>query len=183
MSADIVVLIAGLGGSALAVLGSLGGVWLKSRYDLQRDQSQATLSERAAQAQRRLDAYADLLVAAGEVLGAYRRLSDTLPSEYDERLAREANQRMQQFAAQLHRASAVVALIGSDEGREQGKALYLAARGLAATRVQPSSGADSRPGGWDLITVGNDIGLETAIDVYKEALLPETTALPSQPPG
>lgn len=183
VNAEIAVLVAGLGGSALAVMGSLGGVWLKGRYDLRRDEDQAARSERTARAQRRLDAYADLLVAAGEVLGAYRRLPDTLPPDYDERSAREANQRLARLAAELHRASAVVALTGSDEGREQGKALYLAARGLAATRVQRSSGADRALGGWDLITAGNDIGLETAIDLYKEALLQETAGLPSHSPG
>jgi hypothetical protein len=171
VSTEVVVLIAGLGGSLLGVVGSLGGVWLRSRYDYQRDENQAIRTETAAQAERRLDAYANLLVAAGNVLGTYQRLPGLLPPTFDDRAAQEANQRMSSLAAELHRASAIVALTGSETGREEGKRLYLAARGLAATRVKWE-------GKWSLSTSGNDLGLDRAIEGYKAALVPETTGLP-----
>jgi hypothetical protein len=63
---------------------SLGGVWLKSRYDYRRDENQAVRAEMAAQADRRLDAYANLLVAAGNVLGTYQRLPGLLPPAFDD---------------------------------------------------------------------------------------------------
>jgi hypothetical protein len=172
VSSDVVVLIAGLGGSLLGVAGSLGGVWLRGRYDYRRDENQAIRTETAAQGERRLDAYANLLVAAGNVLGTYQRLPGLLPPTFDERAAQEANQRMSSLAAELHRASAIVALTGS-LGREEGKRLYLAARGLAATRVKWE-------GKWSLSTSGNDLGLDRAIEAYKAALVPETTGLPGQ---
>jgi hypothetical protein len=181
MSNAVVVLIAGLGGGLLGVVGSLGGIWLKSRYDYRRDENQAARTEMAAQADRRLDAYANLLVAAGNVLGTYQRLPGLLPPAFDDQAANEANQRMSSLAAELHRASAIVALSGSETGRQQGKTLYLAAKELAATRVKWE-------GKWSLITSGDDSGLDKAIEAYKAALVPETTALPSQslsrePPG
>jgi hypothetical protein len=173
MSTGVVVLIAGLGGSLLGVIGSLGGIWLKSRYDYRRDQNQAARAEMAAQAARRLDAYANLLVAAGNVLGTYQRLPGLLPSAFDGQAANDSNQRMATLAAELHRASAVVALTGSEVGRSQGRSLYHAAKGLAATRV-------AWEGKWTLLTSGNDLHLDAAIEAYKEALIPETTALPGR---
>ena len=134
VSTGVVVLIAGLGGSLVGVVGSLGGIWLTSRYDYRRDHSQAARTEMAAQAARRLDAYANLLVAAGNVLGTYQRLPGLLPPAFDDEVAQEANQRMSGLAAELHRASAIVALTGSEVGRQQGRILYHAAKGLAATR-------------------------------------------------
>jgi len=84
---------------------------------------------------------------------------------------------MADLAAVLHRASAVVALTGSDLGRRQGKDLYEAARGLAANRIVPT-GDPNYP--FDVSSAGYK-ELEAAIDDYKIALVPETTAPPKAP--
>src|SRR5215470_8184831 len=89
-------------------------------------------TDTAELAARRLEAYANLLVAAGEVLGTYRRNLDALSPDFGQKDADKANAHMADLAAALHRASAVVALTGSDLGRRQGKDLYETARGVAA---------------------------------------------------
>jgi hypothetical protein len=163
MGSDVSVLLAGLGGSLIGAGATLGGVLLTGRR-----------SARAAQAERRLQAYADLLVAAGEVLGTYRRFKGEVSSDSDHEAAERVNARMADLAAALHQASAVVALTGSDLGRQQGKDLYRAAREVAQSRMRPT---DDAAWPWDM-TKKDDETLEKAIDAYKDALVPETTALP-----
>ena len=163
VSSAVYVLLAALGGSAITASATLWGV----RQGAQR-------SAKAQQAERRLQAYANLLVAAGEVLGTYRRLQGEMSPDFDYEAASKANSQMADLAAALHRASAVVALTGSEQGREQGKELYQAARGVAASRRVPT-GDPNYP--WQMIS-NDDKALDAAIDDYKAALVPETTALP-----
>lgn len=163
VSSDVFVLLAGLGGSAIGAAATLGGVFLTGRR-----------SARAARAERRLNAYADLLVAAGDVLGTYRRFLVEVSPDSDHEAAERVNARMADLAAALHRASAVVALTGSGLGRQQGKILYGTAREVAQSRMRPT-GDPAYP--WDM-SKKDDEALEKAIDAYKDALVPETTALP-----
>lgn len=163
VSSDVLVLLAGLGGSVVTAVATLGGVLLTGRRTAQ-----------AAQAERRLQAYADLLVAAGEVLGTYRRFQSDVSPDSDREAAERANTRMADLASALHQASAVVALTGSDLGRRQGKGLYAAAREVAQSRMRPT-GDPNYP--WHM-TKKNDESLAEAIDTYKDALVRETTALP-----
>ncbi len=115
VSSSAYVLLAALGASAITALGTLGGVLLAARR-----------TARAGRAERRLDAYADLLVAAGEVLGTYQRFCGEVDENEDfgKQAAERANAHLADLAAALHRASAVVALTGSDLGRREGKTLY-----------------------------------------------------------
>jgi hypothetical protein len=82
--------------------------------------------------------------------------------------------RMAALALGLHQASAVVALNGTELGRRQGHNLYQVAKGVAASRREPTGDLNcpSRMIGKD------DEALETAIDKYKCAVVEETTALP-----
>ena len=164
MSTDAYVLLAALGGSLITALATIGAVFLT-----------AGRATRAAQAQRRLEAYADLLVTAGDVLGTYRQTWDTV-REVGQLDAEGANKRMTDLASALHRASAVVALTGSAKGRQYGEILYSKARKLTATRVVPfSSGTDRR---FTMLDSGSHRDVEEAIEEYKAALLPEITAMP-----
>ena len=159
MSSTVVVWLGGLSGSVVVGGATLLGVWLTDRH-----------RDSAERKERRLQAYAALLVAAGTVLGAYRRLEATL-LELDGQSRDEANAHMRKLAAELHEASAVVALTGSEAGRQQGKALYEIAKRLADTRIEPS-GDPNYP--WHVITKGGDLTLESAIDEYKAAVVHET---------
>jgi hypothetical protein len=155
-----------------AVIGALGGSFITGFFALR---SARLTAERAAgteQAQRRLDAYAVLLVAAGEVLRAYRRDFYSVASDFGQVEADKLNAQMAEFGSALHRASAVVALTGSEAGRSQGKTLYGAARKVADSRVVATKD-DMCP--W-VRTQADDAALDTAIDEYKAALVPETAA-------
>jgi hypothetical protein len=163
MSADVYVLLAGLGGSLITALATLGGVRLTGRR-----------TARAGRLERRVQAYADLLVAAGEVLGTYRRDLYSWSSDFGQQDANKANARMADLGDTLHRASAVVALTGSELGRRQGKALYETARRVAVSRIVATDDAFLPY----IKTKADDKALEAAIDDYKAALVPETTALP-----
>jgi hypothetical protein len=125
-----------LGGSIIRALATVGAVFLT-----------AGRAAHAVQAQRRLEAYADLLVTAGDILGTYRQTWDTV-REVGQLNADEANKRMTDLASPFHRASAVVALTGSAKGRQYGEILYLKARKLAATRVVPFSGGADTGRSW-----------------------------------
>ena len=88
---------------------------------------------------------------------------------------------MADLADALHRASAVVALTGSELGRREGKDLYETAKAVAASRIRLSSTLDEdEPDVYPfaLVHTLDDKALEIAIEVYKAALVPETTALP-----
>jgi hypothetical protein len=163
VSSAVYVLLAALGGAAITAAATLWGVRMGARR-----------SARTQQAERRLQAYADLLVAAGEVLGTYRRDLYSWSSDFGQQDADRANAHMADLADTLHRASAVVSLTGSELGRRQGKALYETARGVAGSRIVATED-DSRP---YVRTRADDKALEVAIDDYKAALVPETTALP-----
>jgi hypothetical protein len=104
----------------------------------------------------------------------YRRARDALSPGFGQQDADKANARMADLAAALHRASAIVALTGSELGRQQGKTLYETARDVAASRIVPT-GDPNYP--YMTATVEDKV-LEAAIDDYKAALVPETTALP-----
>ena len=133
-----------------------------------------------AQAQRRLEAYAEFLVAASEVLETYRELLAAMPARSDQLDPYKANSQMADLAAPLHRAFAVVALTGSDLGRREGKRVYDAARVVAASRIVVVHQDDSHQDhyeDYDIIRA-DEKALEAAIDAYKAALVPETTALP-----
>ena len=163
VSSAVYVLLAALGGAAISAGATLWAVSMG-----------AERSARAQQSVRRLQAYVDLLVAAGEVLGTYRRDLYSWSSDFGQHDADKANAHMADLAATLHRASAVVALSGSDLGQRQGKALYKTARGVAASRIVHTDD-EFRP---YIKTKADDKALEAAIDDYKAALVPETTALP-----
>jgi hypothetical protein len=167
VNSAVYVLLAALGGSAITALAALEAGRRAARH-----------TDRAELAARRLEAYANLLVAAGEVLGTYRRNFDALSPDFGQKDADKANAHMADLAAALHRASAVVALTGSDLGRRQGKGLYETARGVAANRIV-STGDPNYP--FVVSTTGQQKELEAAIDDYKAALVPETTALPTSP--
>ena len=131
MSTDVYTVLIALGSSAITAAATLGGVRLSARH-----------TDWAGQSDRRLQAYADLLVAAGQVLQAYRRLLEDLSSFTDQLAADRANAYMADLADALHRASAVVALTGSEVGRREGKALYETAKAVAASRIRLSSTPD-----------------------------------------
>jgi len=169
VNSAVYVLLAALGASVITAVASLEAGRRAARH-----------TDRAERAARRLEAYADLLVSAGEVLGSYRRNRDALSPDLGQEDADKANAHMADLAAALHRASAVVALTGSDLGRRQGKELYQAAIGLAANRIVPT-GDPNYP--FDMNTREGDKELEAAIDDYKAALVPETTALPRAHPA
>lgn len=163
MGTDVYVFLAGISGSVIAAGGTMGAVVLNARR-----------MAKAGRLERRRQAYADLLVAAGDVLGTYRRDVDALSPDFGRQEADEANAQMANLRAALHRASAIVALTGSELGRQQGKRLYETAKGVAASPIVPT-GDPNYP---YTITAAEDKALETAIDEYKAALVPETTALP-----
>jgi hypothetical protein len=163
VNAAVYVLLAALGGSAITAVATL---------DVGRREARHT--DRAELAARRLEAYANLLVAAGDVLGTCRRSLDALSPDFSQKDADQANAHMADVAAALHRASAVVALTGSDVGRRQGKELYETARGVAANRIVPT-GDPNYPFG--MSTRAGHKELEAAIDDYTAALIPETTAI------
>lgn len=167
VNSAVYVLLAALGGSAITAVASLEAGRRTARH-----------TDSAELAARRLEAYANLLVAAGDVLGTYRRYLDALSPDFGPKDADNANAHMADLAAALHRASAVVALTGSDLGRRQGKDLYGTARGVAANRIVPT-GDPNYP--FHMGTSVGDKELEAAIDDYKAALVAETTALPSVP--
>ena len=163
VSSAVYVLLAALGGAAISAAATLWAVSMG-----------AERSARGRQSGQRLQAYVDLLVAAGEVLGTYRRDLYSWSSDFGQQDADKANAHMADLASTLHRVSAVVALSGSELGRRQGKTLYAAAREVAASRIVETD--DSfRP---YIKTKADDKALEMAIDDYKAALVPETTALP-----
>lgn len=155
-----------------AVVAALGGSLITGFFLLR---SAALTAQRAAgteQAQRRLEAYAALLVAAGEVLRACRRDFYSVASDFGQVEADKLNTQMAEFGSALHRASAVVALTGSETGRAQGKALYGIARKVADSRVIPIED-DMCP--W-VRSYADDAALDTAIDEYKAVLVPETAS-------
>lgn len=131
---------------------------------------------RVAQAQRRLEAYAGLLVAAGDVLGTCRQTQATM-DKFAQLDADEANRRMADLASALHRGSAVVALTGSAPGRRYGEILYTEARKVAASRLVPLPGLQVR-GQFQLVIGGSAEELEATIEDYEAALIPEITSLP-----
>lgn len=159
VSSDVYVFLAGVAGA----LATLGAVLLTTRRAAEADR-----------AQRRLDAYADLLVAAGTVLSTYRQLRDAVSPDSGKWAAADANARMDDLALTLHRASAVVALTGTELGRKQGHDLYQEARKVAASRMKPAGEPDCP---WRMSSK-DDEALEKAIDKYKAAVVMETTALP-----
>ena len=163
VSSDVYIFLAGVVAAAITAAATLWGV----RMAAQR-------SAKAQQAERRLQAYADLLVAAGTVLSTYRQLQDALSPDFAKSAADDANARMASLALTLHQASAVVALTGTELGRKQGRDLYQAAREVAASRMEPT-GDPNYP--WHMSSK-NDKALDAAIEDYKAALVPETTALP-----
>jgi hypothetical protein len=164
VSSDVYVLVAALGASAITAVVTLEAGRRAARH-----------ADRAGQAARRLEAYADLLVAAGEVLGTYRRYEAALSPDTGPQDADKANTHMADLAAVLHRASAIVALTGSQLGRQQGKILYETARGVAASGMV-TTGDPNYP--YTLNATIPAEALEAAIDNYKDALVRETTALP-----
>jgi hypothetical protein len=93
-------------------------------------------------------------------------------SDFGQVDADKLNTQMAELGSALHRASAVVALTGSETGRKQGKTLYGAARAVADSRVVPTDD-DMCP--W-IRTRADDGALDAAIEEYKAALVPETTA-------
>jgi hypothetical protein len=153
--------------AAIASAASWIGFWLTGRQQ-----------GRARRADRRVDAYASLLVAAGEVLRAYRRDFYSVSSDFGQLDADRVNAQMAELGSVLHRASAVVALTGSKTGREQGKALYGAARGVADARVVATDDPMC-PWGW---TPAEGGALDAAIEGYKAALISETAAPAELPP-
>ena len=155
-----------------AVIAALGGSIITGFFTLRSGRLTAERSARSEQAQRRLDAYANLLVAAGEVLRAYRRDFYSVSSDFGQVDADKLNTQMAELGSALHRASAVVALTGSETGSKQGKTLYGAARAVADSRVVPTDD-DMCP--W-IRTRADDGALDAAIEEYKAALVPETTA-------
>jgi hypothetical protein len=163
VSSDVYIFLAGVAGAAITGAATLWGV----RMAAQR-------SAKAQQAERRLHAYADLLVAAGTVLSTYRQIQDALSPDFAKPAADEANARMASLALTLHQASAVVALTGTELGRKQGHDLYQAAREVAASRMEPTSDPNYP---WHM-SGKDDKALDAAIEDYKAALVPETTALP-----
>ena len=163
VSSNAYVLVAALGGSFITAAATVVTVYLTARRE-----------SRAAQVQRRLQSYADLLVAAGDVLGTGRQIWETV-REFNQSDADEANKRMADLASALHRASAVVALTGSSRGRASGNYLYAKAHILAATRVVPSSNPGRQ---YTTATSGSESDVARAIDDYKADLLPEISALP-----
>jgi hypothetical protein len=112
-------------------------------------------------------------VAAGEVLGTYRRDLYSVSSDFGQGDADKVNAHMADLGTALHRASAVVALTGSALGRQEGKILYGVARAVAAARIVPTDD----PKCPYARTKADDRELEAAIEHYKAALVPETTAL------
>jgi len=178
MSTDVYTLLIALGSSAITATATLGAVSLTSRH-----------MDRAGQSDRRLQAYATLLVAAGEVSQAYRRLEEVVSSfaerrATDDQAVNAANAQMASLGDSLHRASAVVALTGSEVGRREGKALYQKAKAVAASRVRlvpcldNDPDDDSDPYVFSVVHPLDDKALDVAIDAYKAAMVPETTALP-----
>jgi hypothetical protein len=134
----------------------------------------ARRTARVEQAGRRLQGYAGLLAAAGNVLDTCRRL-DPGSKGFNDESASAVNARVADVAAALHQASAIVALTGSDAGRQQGSRLYeIARRTVMATSVRPTDAA-LRP--WRLY-LPDLSDLETAIEEYEAALVPETIVLP-----
>jgi hypothetical protein len=75
---------------------------------------------------------------------------------------REANQRVSTLAAELPQRLSHSRAYRLRNWTAIGKILYLAAKGLAATRVKWESK-------WCRITGGNDLGLDKAIEPYKAA--------------
>ena len=114
MSTDVYTLLIALGSSAITATATLGAVSLTSRH-----------MDRAGQSDRRLQAYATLLVAAGEVSQAYRRLEEVVSSfaerrATDDQAVNAANAQMASLGDSLHRASAVC----SAEARAQASLLW-----------------------------------------------------------
>ena len=169
VNSAVYVLLAAIGGSAITAVASLEAGRRTARH-----------TDRAELAARRLEAYVNLLVAAGDVLGTYRRNLGALSPDLSPQDADKANARMADLAAALHRASAVVALTGSDLGRRQGNALYEIAREVAAIRIVPT-GDPSYPFVMDT-RAAEDKRMEAAIDNYETAMISETTALPEAHP-
>jgi hypothetical protein len=135
VSSNADILLAVLGGGAITAVATPLAVLLTARR-----------TARAELSQRRMRAYADLLVAVGDVLGTYRRTWDAM-RETGTLDADEANKRMAELASVLHQASAVVALTGSGEGRRLGAVVYAKARKLATTRVVPPAAGTRTPAG------------------------------------
>jgi hypothetical protein len=169
VNSAVYVLLAALGGSAITAVASLEAGRRTARH-----------ADRAELAARRLEAYVNLLVAAGDVLETYRRNLDALSPDLSQQDAEKGNAHMADLAAALHRASAVVALTGSDLARRQGNCLYEIASGVAAMRIVPT-GDSNYPFVMD-DKAAEDKRMEAAIDNYKTALIPETTALPKAHP-
>lgn len=110
MNSDVYVFLVGITGSVIA-----GGPIFAS------SSRKCPPHGQGSQHERRLQAYADLLIAAGEVLGTYRRDLYSMSSDFGQHDADKANAHMADLVAVLHRASAVVALTATELGREQGK--------------------------------------------------------------
>ena len=155
-----------------AVVAAFGGSIITGFFTLGSARLTAERTAGAEQAQRRLNAYADLLVAAGEVLRAYRRDFYSVASDFGQPDADKLNAQMAELGSILHRASAVVALTGSEIGRAQGKALYGVAREVTDSRVVPTDD-DLCP--WAR-TRADDAALDAGIEGYKAALVPYTAA-------
>lgn len=111
--------------AAAGVVGGIGGgvgtTWLRGRYDDRRDR-RATA---ATQADRRRDAYADLVKTARLALRNFRQLRLAYAaSTPDTPEVTEAFTRAGGLAEDLNRAAAVAEILGSDNARTQARAVY-----------------------------------------------------------
>lgn len=68
------VVVAGVAGSFLGFLGSLGGVWLKGHYDVAAEQRQAERAKGVAESERCRQAYARFVVVSRTLLRVHRQL-------------------------------------------------------------------------------------------------------------
>jgi hypothetical protein len=123
----LVALTSGLVGGAS---GGLGGVWLKSHFDLK----QARLATVETRAGRQRDAYASLAVTARLALRNDKQLAilyarqGQLP---DDSIIRSILARTDTLADELSQAAAVVELTGSEDARKHAAAVYDAAKSAA----------------------------------------------------
>jgi hypothetical protein len=163
----------------------LGVAWLNNLYENRR----ATRASTDARAGRQRDAYADLIVAARLALRnarqmriLYERTGGEIP---DDPTIRSVLASADSVATDLNKATAIVALVGSDDARAHAKTV-LDAAASAAGLYQERSRRLANAKGRDLAKARGEIfdaaeaavrcqSLDDAIEAFVGAVRPELT--------
>lgn len=118
--------------AAATVTGSLGGIWIKARYDNQAQARQAEQSRAAARIDQQRQAYGELVKTARLALRNFRQLNLAYAAKTpDIPAVQEAFSQTASLAAEMNQAVAVAELVGSPEGRKHARAIYDKARTCA----------------------------------------------------